>query len=307
MTRLGLGTAPLGNLFTTVTDADADATLAAAWDAGIRYFDTAPQYGHGIAESRVGRALAGRPRGEYGLASKVGRLLRRTHGVRPPTAFRDVPDVDPVFDFSRDGVLRALDESLHRLGTDRLDVVHLHDPDDHELAALETAFPTLFELREQGVIGKVGCGMNQAAMLSRFVADLPLDCVLIAGRWTLLDRTGADLLDLCQARSVDVVLGGVFNSGLLARPEEGATFDYSAAPPHLVERARRMQAVCARFDVSLPAAAVQFALRHPAVSTVLVGARSAGEVVDDVAFVEATLPDELWSELDTVLDAVLDG
>ncbi len=301
MTRLGLGTAPLGNLFTAVSDEDADATVAAAWAAGIRYFDTAPQYGHGVAETRVGRALAAYPRDEFVLASKVGRLLRRTEGVRPPTSFRDVPDVDPVFDFSRDGVLRSLDESLQRLGTDRLDVVHLHDPDEHERAALDTAFPTLFELRDQGVIGKVGCGMNQSAMLERFVAELPLDCVLLAGRWTLLDRSGADLLSRCRERSVEVVIGGVFNSGLLARPEPDATFDYVTAPPHLVERARRMQQVCARFDVSLPAAAVQFAARHDAVGTVLVGARSADEVALDASFASATLPDGLWAELDATL------
>lgn len=302
MTRIGLGTAPLGNLFEAVAEDAAAATVAAAWDVGIRYFDTAPQYGHGLAETRVGRALSGHPRDEFVLASKVGRLLRHTDGPRPPTSFRDVPDVDPVFDLSRDGVLRALDESLHRLGTDRLDVVHLHDPDDHERAALDSAFPTLFELRDQGVIGKVGCGMNQWSMLARFVTDLPLDCVLLAGRWTLLDRTGADLLDLCLDRGVDVVLGGVFNSGLLARPDADATFDYATAPADLVAKAIAMRTVCAEFGVALPAAAVQFALRHPAVGTVLVGARSVSEVAADVAHAAAPLPDELWAELDAVLD-----
>ena len=301
MTRLGLGTAPLGNLFEAVTDADAEATVAAAWDAGIRYFDTAPQYGHGIAETRVGRALSTYPRDEYVLASKVGRLLRRSTGARPSTSFRDVPDVDPVFDLTRDGVLRSLEESLQRLGTDRLDVVHLHDPDDHERQALDTAFPTLFDLRDQGVVGKVGCGMNQSAMLSRFVDELPLDCVLLAGRWTLLDRSGGELLEQCRARSVDVVLGGVFNSGLLARPEVGSTFDYAAAPAHLVDRARAMQSVCAEFGSSLPAAAVQFARRHPAVDTVLVGARSATEVVAASGFATATVPDALWRALDDLL------
>ncbi len=297
--RLGLGTGPLGNLFTSITDDEAIATVDAAWELGIRMFDTAPQYGHGLAEVRLGQALAGRPRDEYVLSSKVGRLLRHTEGTRPATAFREVPDVDPVFDFSRDGVLRSLEESLRRLGVDRLDVVHVHDPDDFERDALDHAFPALFELRDQGVIGEVGCGMNQSEMLARFVADLPLDCVLLAGRWTLLDRTGGDLLDQCAASGVEVVLGGVFNSGLLATPEPGATFDYTTAPVHLLGRARDLQDMCARHGVALPAAALQFGLRHPAVRTVLFGARSVDEVRADVALATSPLPEALWADLVT--------
>jgi D-threo-aldose 1-dehydrogenase len=264
----------------------------------VRCFDTAPQYGHGLAETRLGRALAGRPRDEVVVASKVGRLLRHV-SPRPATIFRDIPDVDPVFDFSRDGVLRSIEESLTRLGLDRLDVVHVHDPDDHEIEASSTAFPTLIELREQGVIGRVGCGMNQAEMLSRFVVQVDLDCVLLAGRYSLLDRRGAVLLDQCAAHGVEVIIGGVFNSGLLATPEVGATFDYAAAPAELVERARVLQAVCAEHGVALPAAAVQFAMRHPAVRTVLVGARSAAEITADVAYATAALPDELWPALES--------
>jgi D-threo-aldose 1-dehydrogenase len=295
---LGLGTAPLGNLFASVTDEEAAATVDAAWDLGLRMFDTAPQYGHGLAEVRLGRALAGRPRDEYVLASKVGRLLRRTDGPRPATAFRDVPDVDPVFDFSRDGILRALDESLERLGVDHLDIVHVHDPDAHEAEARDQAFPTLFELRDQGVVGWVGCGMNQWQMLSRFVADLPLDCVLLAGRWTLLDRSGAELLDQCADRGVKVVLGGVFNSGLLAAPAPGATFDYAEAPGELVARAQELQRICGRHGVPLAAAAIQFGLRHPAVLGVLFGARSAEEVAIDVDLATMRLPAGLWADLD---------
>lgn len=295
---LGLGTAPLGNLFSSITDDEAAATVDTAWDLGVRMFDTAPQYGHGLAEVRLGRALAGRPRDEYVLASKVGRLLRRTDGPRPASAFRDVPEVDPVFDFSRDGILRALDESLERLGTDRLDIVHVHDPDDFEHEARAEAFPTLFDLRDQGVIAYVGCGMNQWQMLSRFVTDLPLDCILLAGRWTLLDRTGADLLALCEERDVRVILGGVFNSGLLAAPAPGATFDYTTAPDELVLRARELQSLCGRHGVPLAAAAIQFGLRHPAVATVLFGARSAEEVAIDVELATMDLPVALWYDLD---------
>lgn len=301
MNRLGLGTAPLGNLFTAIPDDDALATVRAAWEHGVRFFDTAPQYGHGLAETRLGEVLAELPRDEFVLASKVGRLLRHTDGARPSTIFRDVPEVDPVFDFSRDGVLRSLEESLQRLRTDRLDVVHVHDPDDHEAEALASAFPTLIELRDQGVIRQVGCGMNQAAMLGRFVERVDLDCVLVAGRYSLLDRSGAALLDRCRARGVDVILGGVFNSGLLARPEVDATFDYATASPSLVAQARSMQTVCESFGVTLPEAAVQFALRHPAVSTVLVGARSVQEVVDDVSYAASSVPDDLWPALDAVV------
>jgi D-threo-aldose 1-dehydrogenase len=301
VSRLGLGTAPLGNLFTVVPHDDALATVRAAWDRGVRYFDTAPQYGHGLAETRLGEALAESPRDEFVVASKVGRVLRRSIGDRPATIFREVPDVDPVFDFSRDGVLRSLDESLQRLGTDRLDVVHVHDPDDHEAEALATAFPTLIDLREQGVIGRVGCGMNQSEMLSRFVDRVDLDCVLLAGRYSLLDRGGSALLNQCLGRGVGVVLGGVFNSGLLARPEADATFDYALASPALLAQARAMQTVCESFDVALPSAALHFALRHPAVTTVLVGARSVKEMADDIAYAESAMPDELWSALDAVV------
>jgi D-threo-aldose 1-dehydrogenase len=303
MTELGLGTAPLGNLFTAVSDEQAAATVAAAWRAGVRTFDTAPQYGHGLAEVRLGRALASLPREEFVLSSKVGRLLRRTDGVRPPSSFVDIPDVDPVFDFTRDGVLRSLEESLIRLGVDRLDVVHVHDPDDFEALALSDAFPALFALRDQGVIGRVGCGMNQFEMLSRFVDRVDLDCVLLAGRWTLLDRSGEPLLDQCADRGVQVMLGGVFNSGLLAQPVPGATFDYTTAPDRLLASAQRLQEVCDAADVVLPAAAVQFASRHPAVHTVLVGARSPEEIEADVSYWRTSLPDELWPRLDAAHSA----
>lgn len=299
---LGLGCAPLGNLFTAITDEDAAATVAAAWQQGIRFFDTAPQYGHGLSETRLGAALADYPRDEYTLVSKVGRVLVAPSpgAARPPSSFVDIPAVDPVFDFSRDAILRSLDDSLTRLETDRLDIVHLHDPDDHEAEALATAFPTLIELREQGVIGQVGCGMNQVAMLTRFVEQVDLDCILLAGRFTLLDRSGAQLLRTCDSYGIDVIAGGVFNSGLLANPVVGATFDYTAAPTTLVARAQALQAVCEEFLVPLPAAALQFVSRHSAVARTLVGARSAAEIEADVAYADLDIPAELWAELESV-------
>ncbi len=299
VTPLGLGCAPLGNLFSAVSEEDAAATIDAAWDAGVRLFDTAPLYGNGLSERRLGATLATRPRDEYVLSTKVGRLLREPlAGAALDTIFADAPQLDPVFAYSRDAVLRSIDESLVRLGLDRIDIVHVHDPDDHEDEALAGAFPTLIELRDQGVIGAVGCGMNQWQMLDRFVDRVDLDCVLLAGRYSLLDRSGAEvLLPHCAERGVGVVLGGVFNSGLLADPHHNTTYDYASAPDALVARAQAMARACSEYGVSLTAAALQFALRHPAVSAVVVGARSADEISADVAAAAAPIPDDLWDTL----------
>jgi D-threo-aldose 1-dehydrogenase len=299
VTPLGLGCAPLGNLFSAVSEEDAAATIDAAWDAGVRLFDTAPLYGNGLSERRLGATLATRPRDEYVLSTKVGRLLREPlAGAALDTIFADAPQLDPVFAYSRDAVLRSIDESLVRLGLDRIDIVHVHDPDDHEDEALAGAFPTLIELRDQGVIGAVGCGMNQWQMLDRFVDRVDLDCVLLAGRYSLLDRSGAEvLLPHCAERGVGVVLGGVFNSGLLADPHHNTTYDYASAPDALVARAQAMARACSEHGVSLTAAALQFALRHPAVSAVVVGARSADEISADVAAAAAPIPDDLWDTL----------
>jgi D-threo-aldose 1-dehydrogenase len=295
--RLGLGCAPLGNLFESVSDEDALATVDAAWDRGVRGFDTAPLYGHGESERRLGRALRDRPRAEFELCTKVGRVLVPV-AEHAPTIFCDLPAVDPVFDFSRDGVLRSLEASLDRLGTDRIDVLHVHDPDEHETEALAGAFPTLIDLREQGVVGRVGAGMNQCAMLTRFVERVDLDCILVAGRYSLLDHEAADVLfPVCEANRVDVYVGGVFNSGLLARPSPGATFDYVPAPAELVARARAVAATCAGYGVELPHAAIQFALAHPAVTKVLVGARHPDEITSAVTWAEEPLPPDLAEQL----------
>lgn len=300
VTRLGLGCAPLGNLFSAVSDADARATVDAAWQAGIRFFDTAPLYGHGLSERRLGDALRGRPRDEFVVASKVGRLLVPT-GATPESIFVDVPSLEPVFDFSRDAALRSIEASLERMALDRLDIVHVHDPDDHAAEALAGAFPALCALRDQGVIGAVGCGMNQVGLLRRFVDEVDLDGVLLAGRYTLLDRAGADdLLPVCHERGIAVVLGGVFNSGILADPDQAPTFDYRPADAALVERARAMREVCVRRGTTLPAAALQFALRHDAVTSVIVGARSADEVLTDAGWVAEGLPEGVWDELDAL-------
>jgi D-threo-aldose 1-dehydrogenase len=300
VSRLGLGTAPLGNLFTEVPESDADATVDAALAAGITFLDTAPHYGLGVAERRLGRRLARLPRERFVLSTKVGRLIRPLEAgeTADPEGFVATPAAKRVWDFSREGVRRSLDESLDRLGLDRVDVALVHDPDAYEQEASRHALPALAELRDQGVVRAIGAGMNQAEMLTRFVRELDLDLVLMAGRYSLLDqRALGELLPACAERGVAVVIGGVFNSGLLADPRPGATFDYAPAPPELVERAGRLQAVCARHGVPLRAAALAFPFGHPAVASVLVGARTAAEVQDAVAMLGRPVPVDLWTEL----------
>jgi len=296
VTRLGLGCASLGNLYDAMDDAQARATADAAWAAGIRLFDTAPLYGHGLSERRICAALRARPREEYVLATKIGRRL--VPGRDPSTIFADAPALVPVFDFSYDAVLRGVDESLARLGASRIDVLHVHDPDAHEAEATLGAFRALARLREQRVIGAIGAGMNQSAMLARFVERGLVDCVLLAGRYTLLDQSAlADLLPKAEAAGVAVILGGVFNSGLLADPKPGARYDYATAKPAVLARARRLAAICERHGVQLGAAALQFGAVHLAVASVLVGARSPSEVAQALAWFRLPIPGELWEEL----------
>jgi len=299
VTKLVFGGAPIGGLFAAVGEDDAQATLEAAWDAGIRAFDTAPHYGVGLSESRIGRFLAGRPRGEYVLATKVGRLLEATDDdVDGADSFYGTPRRKRVRDYSRDGVLASLEASTRRLGTDRVDIALIHDPDAHGRQALDEAYPALADLRAQGVVGAVGVGMNQAEMLEWFLPRADLDCVLIAGRYTLLDQgAGRTLLPECQRRGVAVLAGGVFNSGILAGPGSSPTFDYRPASPGMLRRAQRIAAVCARHGCAIGAAALQFPLRHPAVTAVVVGARSSAEMAADAAFLARDVPDALFAEL----------
>jgi D-threo-aldose 1-dehydrogenase len=296
VTRLGLGCAPLGGLYEPVSEAQARATVDAAWELGARYFDTAPHYGAGVSERRVGAALRERPREEFVVSTKVGKML--VPGAPGAREFAGEPPLGRVFDFSRDAVLRSLEGSLERLGLDRVDVVLVHDPDDHMDQAIGEALPALAALRDEGAIRAIGAGMNGAAPLARIVREADVDCVLVAGRYTLLDQSAAgELLPLCGERGVAVVPGGVFNGGVLTDPRPGAYYDYEPAPPEVLGRARRIAAVCARHGVPLPAAAMAFPRRHPAVACVLVGARSAAEVRADVADWERAVPDELWDEL----------
>ena len=299
VTLLGLGTAPLGGLYAPVAHEDALRTIDAAWQEGIRFFDTAPLYGHGLAETRLGEALAKRPRDSYVLATKVGRLLRPVKGSAPVNRhYKGTPPVAPVFDFSYDGVMRSVEESLARLELDRIDILHIHDPDDHYDSALAGAYPALAQLRREGVIGAIGAGMNQWEMLQGFAVQGNFDCFLLAGRYTLLDRSAeASFLPMCERKSISIIAGGVYNSGILADPRAGAKFNYDDAAPELVERALRLDATCRTHGVPLRAAAIQFPFTHPAVSAVLTGARSEAELRDNVAMFETPVPPGIWDAL----------
>ncbi len=301
LSPLGLGCAQLGNLYQAISDETAEATVRRAWDEGIRYFDTAPHYGLGLSEIRLGTVLRSFPRDEYVLSTKVGRVLepnpdgagkRDDQGFVVPAAYKR------RWDFSRDGVLRSFEESLTRLGLDRIDVVYVHDPDDHFEDALRGAFPALRELREQGVIRAFGAGMNQAPMLAEFVRRTDLDVVLVAGRYTLLDQPALDeLFPLCTERGVTVVAGGAFNAGILATAEPGRVYDYAEAPPELVERAGRIAEICARHGVELPEAALALPMAHPAVASVVVGAHDPEQVGVNARRARAVVPPALWAEL----------
>lgn len=299
--ELSLGAAPLGNLFHAIDDEDAAATVEAAWTCGIRSFDTAPHYGLGLSERRLGAALRTRPRDRYTLSTKVGRLLRplaepyaddRANGFAVPATH------ERVWDFTARGMRVGVEESLARLGLDRVDIVYLHDPDDHEREALDHAYPELERMRAEGTVGAIGVGTNHTEMPARFIRDTDVDVILLAGRYSLLDQSGlTSLLPQAERRGVSVVVGGVFNSGLLADPRPGATFDYAPASPHMVERALVLKNVCEDFGVPLRAAALQFPLGHSAVAGVVLGARSAAEVADAVAMMSHHIPPDLWRTL----------
>lgn len=297
---LGFGAAAVGNLFTEVGDEQAHEAVTAAWQRGIRYFDTAPHYGLGLSERRLGEALREHPRAQYTLSTKVGRRLEPSadggddlaDGFAVPATHRR------VWDFSADGVRRTLESSLERLGLDHVDVVYLHDPDDHAEEAFREGYPALEKLRSEGVVGAIGAGMNQAGMLTRFVHETDVDVVLCAGRYTLLDQSAlTELLPAAVARGVSVVIGGAFNSGLLADPRPGATYNYAQASGDVLDRALRMREAAERHGISLRAAALAFCAAHPAVASVLVGARSAAEVQDAADQFATPVPSAFWQEL----------
>lgn len=299
---LSLGCAPLGDLYRRVTDEEVADLVDLAFARGVRCFDTAPHYGYGRSEARLGAALAGRPRHSFVVSTKVGRDLRPVaevpHLVDPHDIFVDPPPVRSVFAFSADAVRRQVETSLERLGLDRLDLVHVHDPDDHLDEAVAGAYPALVRLRDEGVVGAIGLGTNHAWVGEHVLERVDLDWVLLAGRVTLLDASGAErLLPACADRGVGVLAAGVFNSGLLADPRPGAPFHYAPAPPDVLARAQRLAEVCRAHGTTLAAAALHRPTREPAVASVLVGASTAAELAEDLDLLAAPLPDALWPAL----------
>ncbi|WP_144711301.1 aldo/keto reductase [Curtobacterium pusillum] len=300
-----LGGAGIGNLLHPVTDEDARATVDAAWDAGVRGFDTAPHYGLGLSERRLGAALADHPRDEYLVSTKVGRLLVPGRGDGDDLAsggFAVPDDLVRQWDPSPSGVRRSLDESLARLGLDHVDVAYLHDPDVYSLTdGLTQALPTLAELRDEGVVRAIGVGSNSAAALDAAVSTGIPDVIMLAGRYTLLEQPAASLVERCASLGVDVIAVGVYNSGLLGtpRPAAGASYDYAEAPVELVARANAIADVCERHGVSLPEAALAFPRRAPAVRAIALGAQSAEQVRSNAARAAVTVPEELWADLRT--------
>ena len=313
VTELGLGGAPMGGFRATIPDAEATALTDAAYEGGVRYFDTSPFYGYGRSELRMGAALRQRPRDEYVLSTKVGRILHAMKpGEKKPADFREngLPGFAPVFDYSYDGVMRSLEHSHLRLGLARIDIALIHDVDfwtikDRAIldqrfkTVMDSGFKALDELRRAGVIGAIGVGINESDTSLRFIQAGSFDCMLLAGRYTLLEQGGLEtFLPECVKRNVSVILGGPYNSGILTGGvKPGATHDYVAASASLIEKAQKIEAVCKRHGVELGAAAMQFPLFHPALCSVIPGALSAAEVKQNIVRLSAAIPVELWSEL----------
>ncbi|HEY4253184.1 MAG TPA: aldo/keto reductase [Roseomonas sp.] len=313
VTEFGFGAAPIGGFRATIPESEAQGLLDAAWAGGVRYFDTSPYYGYGRSELRVGHALRQHPREDFVISTKVGRVLRPLRpGEAPPGDLRGngLPGFVPAFDYSYDGVMRSLEQSCLRTGLARIDVALVHDIDFwtiRDQALLEERFRTLMEggyraldeLRSAGVIGAIGCGLNEADMCLRFARAGDFDCMLLAGRYTLLEQGALDeFLPYAEAHGVGVIIGGPYNSGILIGPvRDGATYDYTAAPKPLIEKARRLDAVCGRHGVPLAAAALQFPLAHPAVSAVIPGALARTELEQNLAHLRQPIPAALWQEL----------
>lgn len=286
--RIGLGTGALGHLYTAVSDEQARATVERAYEAGVRFFDTAPLYGAGLAERRLGGVLQSKRRDDFVLSTKVGRLVDT-----------EASTGSWHFDFSYDGVMRSFEASLKRLGLDRVDILHVHDPEAHLQEVTDSGVRALRRLRDEGAIAAFGVGMNNAVVLVRIAETIDVDCMLVANRFTVLDRTAeTKLLPQCVRQKIAVIAGGVFNSGLLAGPRPGVTFNYEVAAADVISRAQALAEICERHGVPLKAAALEFPLRHPAVSSVLIGPRSIDELTDNLELLRLPIPDDLWAEID---------
>jgi D-threo-aldose 1-dehydrogenase len=299
VTRLSLGTAPLGGLFASVSDKDGDELLNRALDLGINYFDTAPQYGHGVAETRLGRALQ-KAKVPFVVETKVGRVLQHVEGVEPEKWFPDAPrDIVPIYDYSKDGIKRSFEESLERLGLPHIDIVLMHDAEDYIPEAIENAYPVLADLRSQGLIKAIGLGMNYVEPALQIMKGTDLDIALIAGRYTLLDQIAQEeLFPYALAHNIDISMGGVLNSGVLANPVAGATYNYLPASDEIIARAKKICDFLKEREIPLIAAAVQFPMRHPAVTSVVTGPRNVSELQTYMDSFEFPIPESVWLELE---------
>jgi D-threo-aldose 1-dehydrogenase len=309
VTAFGFGTAPVGNFLREIDDATAAAMFACAWEAGVRFFDTAPMYGHGLAELRTGQALRWKRRDDYVLASKVGRVL----APAPRDTIRFAPWVnagafDMRFDYSYDGTMRSIEDSLQRMGLERMDIAFIHDIDRFTRGAdqprvfaeaMDGCWRALSSLRDQGVLKAIGVGVNEWEVCHAALQARDFDCFLLAGRYTLLEQEALDgFLPLCEARGAAVVVGGGFNSGILATGAvAGAKYNYTPAPPHVVEKVRRIEAVCRDHDVPLAAAALQFVVAHPAVPCFMAGTRTVEQLDRNLAWLDHPIPAGFWADL----------
>jgi D-threo-aldose 1-dehydrogenase len=308
---LGLGGAPLGDLYERIPEERAVATLEIAYQRGIRFFDTAPLYGHGLSEHRLGHVLRSKPRADLVVSTKVGRWLRPERGELVDRGqFAGGLNFQTVYDYSYDGTMRALEQSYHRLGMDRVDIALIHDVDiwTHGSAeayerrfreAMDGAYRALDELRRSGVVRVIGVGINEVAPCVRFAKEAAFDCFLLAGRYTLLEQNGLnDLFPLAEQHGFSLLLGGPFNSGILATgATPGAKYNYKPAPPAIIKQVARIEAVCKRHDVPLAAAAIQFPLGQPTIASIVPGAVSPFEVERNAAYVDMQIPRSLWDEL----------
>ena len=300
-----MGSAPLGGLFTEVTDAEAEATILAAVNSGINFFDTAPLYGHGNAEKRVGAALnkANKP---FVISTKVGRVLQKftpeeiSGKVAGLAGYVGVdPTIFPVFDFSKEGIVRSLEESLTRLNLASVDIALIHDADDQIDKAIAESYPVLDELRSKGVIKGIGVGLNYCSYATKAVKEMDLDIILIAGRYSLLDQSAQEeLFKECMKKNTGVMVGGVYNSGVLANPTLESTYDYVKVTPEILKRALDIKQLLADFHVPLTAAAIQFPLRHPAVTCVVTGSRSVKELISNISDFDMDIPEAAWNALE---------